>query len=164
MGRPHDGAVSACGGGGVFSGGNPAISRISATTLKRPLRPVILPTTMRYHLERIPAALGKYGPSLQRCLEAFARVIDVREVVLFGSFARGDNAPSSDVDLCIVADGAERQLETARRLRGAIRDIRPKLAMTLIPITPERLEEKKKRGDHFFRTVLEEGVVLASKD
>ena len=52
----------------------------------------------------------------------------------------------------------------ARRLRRAIREIKPKPAFTLIPITPERLAEKKRDNDHFFKTVLEEGVLVASED
>jgi predicted nucleotidyltransferase len=119
---------------------------------------------MKLHLEKIPEALNQHRQAIQRCVEAFGRVLRVREIFLFGSFARGDNTESSDVDLCIVAEGAERQLETARRLRRAIRNIRPKPALTLIPITPERLAEKKKTGDHFFKTILEEGILLASQD
>jgi uncharacterized protein len=97
-------------------------------------------------------------------LEAFNHVRHVRAVYLFGSHARRDARPDSDVDLCIVAEGAEKQLESAATFRRAMREIRPKPAFTLIPISPERLEEKKTVGDHFFRTVLHEGVLLATED
>ncbi|MCL4790335.1 MAG: nucleotidyltransferase domain-containing protein [Verrucomicrobia bacterium] len=91
-------------------------------------------------------------------------VMPLRAVYLFGSHARGEAGPDSDVDLCIVADGAERQLETARRLREAIWDIWPKPAFTLVPIAPRRLEEKKATGDYFFQTILTEGVPLAAEN
>ena len=38
------------------------------------------------------------------------------------------------------------------------------VALTLIPITPLRLEEKKERKDHFFATVIQEGLLLASEN
>ncbi len=88
----------------------------------------------------------------------------MREVWLFGSHARGDARPDSDVDLCLVAEGAERQLVAAQSFRLAMRPIREKPAFTLIPIAPARLEEKKAVGDHFFETILTEGVLLAAQD
>ena len=83
-------------------------------------------------------------------------------VYLFGSHARGDARPDSDVDLCLVSEGAGRQFDAAAVFRRATRGIRPKPAFTLVPITPARLEEKRKSGDHFFQTVLQEGVPLGT--
>ena len=119
---------------------------------------------MKLLLDNLPATLQSQRETLARCLEAFSCVRHVRAVYLFGSHARGEARPDSDVDLCIVADGAEQQLETAREFRRAIRELRPKPAFTLLPITPERLQEKKDCADHFFQTVLQEGVVLATEN
>lgn len=88
----------------------------------------------------------------------------LRAVYLFGSHARGDARPDSDVDLCIVADGAGRQLEAAQQFSRAIRAIRPKPSFTLVPITSERLAEKKGVRDYFFQTVLDEGIRLATEN
>ncbi len=92
------------------------------------------------------------------------QALPLRAVYLFGSHARGDARSDSDVDLCLVAEGATEQLKAAQRFRGAIWDIRPKPAFTLVPIAPERLEEKMAIGDPFFRTILLEGVPLATED
>jgi hypothetical protein len=75
-----------------------------------------------------------------------------------------DARPDSDVDLCIVAEGAARQLEAAQQFSRAMRPIRPKPSFTLVPITPERLLEKRNIQDHFFLTVLNEGVRLATEN
>jgi predicted nucleotidyltransferase len=90
--------------------------------------------------------------------------LPLKAVYLFGSHARGDARPDSDVDLCLVAEGAEQQVKTAQRLRRAMREIWPKPSFTLVPIAPQRLEEKKAVGDHFFQTVLTEGVLLATQN
>lgn len=52
----------------------------------------------------------------------------------------------------------------ARDFRRAIRDVRPKPALTLIPITPARLREKQAEHDYFFETIMKEGVCVATKD
>jgi len=117
---------------------------------------------MKLLFDNLPPSLRAQAEVLRQCLEAFDRVMTLQAVYLFGSHARGDARPDSDVDLCLVSDGAEHQIEAAVRFRRATRDIRPKPAFTLLPIAPSRLQEKKKRGDHFFRTVLEEGIILAS--
>lgn len=117
---------------------------------------------MKLHLENLPASLRDQADVLRQCIEAFNRVRPVQAVYLFGSHARGDARPDSDVDLCIVAEGAERQFETAAAFRHVMWDIWPRPAFTLVPITPQRLTEKKQRRDHFFHTVLEEGKLLAA--
>jgi len=66
--------------------------------------------------------------------------------------------------LCIVADGAERQMEAARQWRRAMRNIWPCPAFTLVPISPQRLAEKRAVQDHFFATVLKEGIQLVSEN
>lgn len=112
----------------------------------------------------LPASLAPQSETLARCLEAMNRVMPLRAVYLFGSHARGDARPDSDVDLCIVADGAAKQLDAAQSFRREMRPIPAKPSLTLLPITPDRLGEKKTVGDHFFRTVLKEGVLLAAQD
>ena len=119
---------------------------------------------MKLILENLPPSLAAQRDTLARCLEAMDRALPLRTVYLFGSHARGEARPDSDVDLCLVADGAERQYETATTWLRAIWDVRPKPSFTLIPITPDRLEEKKAIGDFFFGTVLKEGVLLAAQN
>lgn len=115
-------------------------------------------------MQNLPSALEQHREPLQKCLEAFARARNIRAIYLFGSHARGDARPDSDVDLCIVADGAEKQLETAADFRRQISGIYPRPSLTLIPIAPMRLAEKRAKGDFFFDTVLEEGILLATEN
>jgi hypothetical protein len=102
--------------------------------------------------------------SLIRCIDAMCGAMPVRQVLLFGSHARGQARKDSDVDLCIVAKDAGHQMGAAQCFRRAMREIRPKPAFSLVPITPKRLAEKKKTGDHFFQTVVREGICLAQED
>ena len=115
-------------------------------------------------LDNLPESLRGQRDSLARCLEAIDRTASVQAVYLFGSHARGDARRDSDVDLCIVAEGAGRQLQMAAKFRVAMRPVWPRPSFTLVPIEPARLEEKKASGDFFFGTVLKEGVLLATQN
>ena len=61
-------------------------------------------------LENLPPSLHDHTDAIRRCLEAFDRVVPLQTVYLFGSHARVDARPDSDVDLCVVSEGAKRQL------------------------------------------------------
>lgn len=115
-------------------------------------------------MDNLPPSLAGQRETLARCLEAMDRVAPLHSVYLFGSHARGEARPDSDVDLCLVADGVERQQETLSRLGSALWNVWPRPPFTLVPITPTRLAEKRAVGDHFYRTVLKEGVLLAEED
>jgi hypothetical protein len=119
---------------------------------------------VKLRLDNLPASLHPLRDSLALCLEAMNAVIPLKAVYLFGSHARGEARPDSDVDLCLVAEGAVAQLRAAQAFRHAMRPIRPKPAFTLLPIAPERLEEKKASHDAFFAAVLREGVLLATEN
>src|SRR4051812_42371647 len=126
------------------------------------MRPERTLLNVKLLLENLPPSLAPQRETLARCLEAMNRALPLCEVWLFGSHARGEARPDSDVDLCLVAEGAERQLAASARFSHAIWDVVPRPAFTLIPITPERLAEKRSIGDFFFQTVLDEGVLLAA--
>jgi predicted nucleotidyltransferase len=65
-------------------------------------------------LDNLPSSLVPQRDTLARCLEAMNRALPLRAVYLFGSHARGEARPDSDVDLCLVAEGAEQQLKAAQ--------------------------------------------------
>lgn len=128
-------------------------------------RPFFLSLTpVKLHLENLPPSLVPQRETLTRCLEAMHAAHPLRQVILFGSHARGEARPDSDVDLCLVADGAEQQYDTATTWLRAVWNLRPKPSFTLIPVTPERLREKQAIGDHFFQTILQEGVMIAAEN
>jgi predicted nucleotidyltransferase len=117
---------------------------------------------MRLMLEDLPPTLSNHVDAIRRCIEAFNRVMPVEAVYFFGSHARGEARADSDVDLCVVSAGAERQFAAAAKLRHALWDVWPRPSFTLVPVSPERLSQKKADHDHFFRTILDEGIQVAS--
>ncbi len=75
---------------------------------------------------------GRYdGRSLRDALPLvvgeIVAAIDPFEIIVFGSVARGDEGPDSDLDLLVVLDHADRMMRRRlmREVRGAIRTFVP---------------------------------------
>lgn len=85
-----------------------------------------------------------------------ARPVDC--VLLFGSRARGDHKPDSDVDLLVVTPTDRDPLMIAGELYGAIsgRDF----SVDLVVMTPEQFSRQASRFDPFMHDVLKEGKLL----
>jgi predicted nucleotidyltransferase len=64
-----------------------------------------------------------------------------QQVILFGSYARGDAGPDSDVDLLVVmpVEGSKREKRIA--LRGALNDFR--VPKDILVSTPEEYSRRK---------------------
>ena len=98
--------------------------------------------------------LGAIESMVDRIVSDF----DPIRVVLFGSYARGDSGPDSDVDLLVVLPAVSDKREARVAIRRALADA--PLAKDIIVTTPEEI---LRRGDVVgtaLRQALREGVVL----
>ena len=69
-------------------------------------------------------------------VEQIVRVSDPEQVVLFGSVARGDDGPDSDIDIMVVL--ASIDYSKRRELGARIRHVTPALVPTQIFVTDTR--------------------------
>lgn len=81
-----------------------------------------------------------------------------RKIVLFGSRARGEARPSSDIDLLVIADSDEPRYRRSRALYGALRHIM--VPMDILVYTPNEVEEWSQVRQAFVTSVVREGKVL----
>ncbi len=78
-------------------------------------------------------------------------------VILFGSYARGNPTPDSDVDLLVVLPFQGKPWQMATEIR---RRTRAAMAMDLLVRTPEQLRQRLSSGDTFLQEILQQGKVL----
>lgn len=116
----------------------------------------------QYH--SLPASLLNRWPGFEPCLRAISGRVPVKKIILFGSYASGKASGDSDVDLCVVTEDAEKQLETAKKIRNSLWNVPGCPPLTLIPITPERLGEKLNQHDPFFEEIVYQGLIVADED
>jgi predicted nucleotidyltransferase len=92
-------------------------------------------------------------------VEKIARAVDPRQIILFGSRARGQETPSSDLDLLVIQDTGRPNREVRRQIEYLLWGRR--FAIDLIVVTPEQVERNVADGNPFYtRHILQEGKVL----
>ncbi len=84
-----------------------------------------------------------------------------RQVVLFGSYARGSATADSDVDVLVVMPFEGRPVDKSVEIRLATN---PPFPLDLLVRTPQAVRERIAMGDHFLRDILRHGKVLYEAD
>lgn len=101
--------------------------------------------------KRIPAS------AIRAVTRQIAEKFKPQKIILFGSYARGNPRPESDVDLLVVMETPLKEVQQAIQI---CQQIEYRFGLDLIVHTPKYLAERVKMGDWFLRDVLEEGKVI----
>lgn len=87
----------------------------------------------------------------------------VRRVVLFGSVARGDEQPNSDIDLFILVDHEGNKGAVEKALRPLRDRVQSTFTNPLRPLIYDQRELDRKRNLGVVRNIRKEGVALVEK-
>ncbi len=94
-------------------------------------------------------------------IEEFGRRIGLefgaKQVILFGSYARGTVTEDSDVDMLVIGPFKGRSVDKSVEIRMKLR---PGFPIDLLVRTPEKVRQRMEMGDDFMREILGEGKVL----
>src|SRR6187200_3413249 len=74
-----------------------------------------------------------------------------QKIILFGSYARGNPRPESDVDLLVVMETSLREVQQAIQIS---QEIDYRFGLDLIVHTPKYLTKRVEMGDWFIRDIL----------
>ena len=95
--------------------------------------------------------------------EIVRRIVEAGEplkIVLFGSHARGDTHPHSDVDLLIVEESDLPGYKRSPKYYGATSGLFPGRDRDIVVSTPDEIRDWEAVPNHFVTTSLREGRVL----
>jgi len=109
--------------------------------------------------ERMPFAVSEVTDALLvTIVETIVREYDPEKIILFGSRARGDAVPGSDVDLLVVKDNPD---DTSGRATAVTRLFWPRgFGLDVIVYTPEELSHRLALRDPCLRQIISQGKVL----
>jgi type I restriction enzyme S subunit len=94
---------------------------------------------------------------LREIVRRIVAAVSPEKIILFGSAAKGEMGPDSDVDLLVVKANVHRR-KTAQALHMRLRGI--PVSVDLIVATPEDLERHKDTIGLIYRSALREGKVI----
>ena len=84
-----------------------------------------------------------------------------QKIILFGSYARGNPRPESDVDLLVVMDTSLREVQQSVEIHHSLNIM---FGLDLLVYTPKHLKERAEMSDWFVLDILKEGKVLYEAD
>ena len=105
-------------------------------------------------------SLGNTTVTMNDVQEIVRRIVEVAQperVILFGSAARGEMGPHSDLDFLIIKSGAHR-LQLSDRIVLALYGVNA--AVDLVVATPEDIERYKDSHPLIYKPALREGLVV----
>ncbi len=119
---------------------------------------ILVETTKGYDLE-ITLDSIKYSV-LKKIPEIMKE--DCRQIILYGSCARGDNTADSDVDIAILTDSDREQV---KKYNPQLDDLATQISIDTTAVVnfvclPQKEYEDKKTWYPFFKNIAKDGIVL----
>lgn len=105
-------------------------------------------------------------PELTALLKEITRRIreacDPEQIILFGSYARGDAGPDSDLDVLVIEDNVASTRQASTHLRRNLRGL--PLAIDVIVATPQIISRYGRSIGMIYRPAFDEGKVLYERE
>ncbi|HUT54206.1 MAG TPA: nucleotidyltransferase domain-containing protein [bacterium] len=99
-----------------------------------------------------------YQEQIEKLLRLIVGEVNPVRVILFGSAARGEFGPESDVDVLVVMPEGTHRRHTAQKLYREIKGIT--IPFDIVVATPGDLEKHRDNPGLIYKTILEEGRTI----
>jgi predicted nucleotidyltransferase len=104
--------------------------------------------------------MDKNVPFIDKIISMIVSLVSPDQIVLFGSYARGDNTEKSDIDLLIVKKGLKNGREINNILYRAFFENKIDISIDLISIDYNKYLELNNTIGYIYKTIKEEGKIL----
>ena len=106
---------------------------------------------------------GDVQQTIEQIVTRIAEHYQPEKIILFGSYAYGEPDASSDVDLLIVKETAERPIDRRVTVRRIAHASRRGVPFSPLVITPQELAQRLEMGDPFYHEIITRGEVLYAR-
>ena len=97
---------------------------------------------------------------IEQLVRRIIEIVQPLRIILFGSAARGELGPDSDIDVLVVMPEGVHRRQTAQLLYRQIRGLG--VPFDILVATPDDLERHKDNIGLIYRTILQEGIEVYS--
>ena len=99
-------------------------------------------------------------PYIDKIIPIIVSLASPDQIILFGSYARGDNTEKSDIDLLIVKKGLKNGFNIMDSIYMAFYENKIKIPVDLLTIDYNRYIELNNEIGYIYKTIKEQGKVL----
>jgi predicted nucleotidyltransferase len=104
--------------------------------------------------------MDKEIPNIDKIISIIVSVAAPDQIILFGSYARGDNKKKSDIDLLILKKGLKKGREICGSIYRAFLDNGIGVPVDLLTIDYDRYIALNNEIGYVYKTIKEQGKVI----
>jgi predicted nucleotidyltransferase len=99
-------------------------------------------------------------PYIDKIIPIIVSIASPDQIILFGSYARGDNTEKSDIDLLILKKGLKNEREINNLIYMAFLDNKIGISVDLISIDYDKYLELNNEIGYVYKTIKKEGKII----
>jgi predicted nucleotidyltransferase len=99
-------------------------------------------------------------PFMDKIVSIIVSVADPEQIVLFGSYARGENKNTSDIDLLVLKKNLKNSKTITDNLYMSFFDNKIKIPIDLIVVDYDKYNDLKNEIGYIYKTINEEGKLI----
>jgi predicted nucleotidyltransferase len=99
-------------------------------------------------------------PKIDTIVSIIVSLASPDQIILFGSYARGDNKEKSDIDLLILKKGLKNSLDLMDAIYRAFLDNKIGIPVDVLAIDSDRYLELNNEIGYIYKTIKKEGKVI----
>ena len=104
--------------------------------------------------------MDHYIPHIDNIIHLIVSLVSPEQIILFGSYANGNNTKESDIDLLIIKKNLKNDREINNLLYRAFFDNKINIPIDLITIDYDKYNEMNDKKGYIYKTIKEQGKVL----
>ncbi|GHV91690.1 nucleotidyltransferase [Spirochaetia bacterium] len=97
---------------------------------------------------------------MDRIVTFITSLINPEKIVLFGSYARGDNKDNSDIDILIIMNHLENEREITGLLYKSLLHEDITIPIDFLAIDHDKYNKLKNRTGYIYKTIEQDGQIL----
>lgn len=102
-------------------------------------------------------------PLMERIVTFITSKISLERIILFGSYARGDNKKNSDIDILIIIKNLTNERKITGTLYKELLKENISIPIDLLAIDYDKYNKLKNEAGYIYKTIEREGQILYDK-
>ena len=102
-------------------------------------------------------------PTMEQIVTFITSKISPEKIILFGSYARGENKKNSDIDILILIKNLQDERKVTRALYKALLNENISIPIDFLAVDSDKYNTLKNEIGYIYKTIEQEGQVLYGK-